>query len=293
MNTIGQALKDGFSNSRSYWRVLIPFYMITLLIAGLTALPWRSLIYAEAGQSLILADLVKGFNYTFINDFLQNYGSALGPLLNLSLLALVPFLLAMVFLTASLIALILAAPEQYERSVFWGGGGEYFSRILRLTLFFLVLHALVLGAFGWLYLTVIQGASPAKLDNEAIITNALYWIVPLYVLAAAFFFMWQDYAKVFLIRDHERWIWRPVGRSLAFVTRYIGHCYTTFLLNMFLLVVVFGINYLITSTFEINSAATIFISFLISQVFLILRYVLKVVNVGSVISIVKNRTIVA
>jgi hypothetical protein len=265
--------------------------MITLLIAGLTALPWRSLIYAEAGQSLILADLVKGFNYTFINDFLQNYGSALGPLLNLSLLALVPFLLAMVFLTASLIALVLAAPEQYERSVFWGGGGEYFSRILRLTLLFFVIHALVLGAFGWLYLTVIQGASPAKLDNEAIITNTLYWIVPLYVLVAAFFFMWQDYAKVFLIRSKERWIWRPIGQSLGFIIRHMRYCYTTFLLNMFLLVLFFGLNHLLTSTFEIDSAATIFISFLISQVFLIARYVLKVVNIGSVISLVKHKTI--
>jgi len=51
---------------------------------------------------------------------------------------------------------------------------------------------------------------------------------------------------------------------------------------------VFGINHLITSTFDINTAATIFISFLISQVFLLVRYVLKVVNLGSVISLVNK-----
>jgi len=287
MKKIGQALKDGFSDSRRYWRVLIPFYAVTLLLAGLTALPWRALIYAEAGQSLILADLVKGFNYTFVNDFLQNYGAALGPLLNLSLLALIPYFLAMVFLVTGLVALILKSPATYERAVFWGGGGEYFSRILRLTLLFLVIHSLVLFVFILLYLTVIQGASPAKLDNEAIITASLNWLVPLYILAAALVFMWQDYAKVFLIRQQERWIWRPVGQSIRFVVRNFKNCYLTYLLNMLLLALVFLINHLITSMFEIDSAATIFVSFLISQVFLIARYVLKVVNLGSVVSLVE------
>ncbi|MEL7221914.1 MAG: hypothetical protein AAGJ93_11385 [Bacteroidota bacterium] len=285
MKKIVQALQAGFSDSRRYWRVLIPFYTITLLLAGLTALPWRALIYAEAGQSLILTDLVKGFNYTFLNDFLQNYGAALGPLLNLSLLALIPYLLAMVFLVAGLIALIVKAPATYERAVFWGGGGEYFSRILRLTLLFLLVHGLVLFLFIWLYLTVIQGASPAKLDNEGIITASLNWIIPLYVLVAAFVFMWQDYAKVFLIRQKERWIWRPIGQSIRFVVQNFKDCYITYLLNMLLLALVFLVNHLITAAFEIDSAYTIFASFLISQVFLLARYVLKVVNLGSVVSL--------
>lgn len=288
MNKIIQALQAGFSAVSSYWRVLFPFYLITLLIAGLTALPWRSLIYAEAGQSLILADLVKGFNYTFINDFLQNYGSALGPLLNLSALALVPYLLALVFLTAGLVALLIAAPVQYDRSIFWGGGGEYFSRLFRQTLLFILMHALLLLSFGWLYLTIIQWGSPAKLDNEGIITASLQWLVPLYVFVAAFFFMWQDYAKVFLIREKHPWIWRPMGRSLKFIVTHFSICYSTYLLNMILLVVVFGINHLITSVFEIDSAATIFISFLLSQLFLLARYVLKIVNLGSVNSLINK-----
>lgn len=281
------ALKQGFSAALGHLWIGLVFWGASLLLALLAALPFRSLLLGEAGNSLMLKDLVKGFDYTFLNDFMQNYGSGFTPILNQSLLLLGLQYLLLIFLVGGLVKVLWEQPQPEYRSTFWSGAGTYFWRMLRLSVFFLLIHGLVLVVFGFLYFKVVKGFSPQALESEGIITSSLRWLVPLYVLVAAVPMMWQDYAKVFLVKNNNRFIWSPIGEGGRFVIRHFVKAYPLYLLNMVLVLVLFMVNYFLVSLFDISSLGTIIGTFLLSQLFVFARYTMKVVNQGSIVALIK------
>jgi hypothetical protein len=281
---IWPAMRQGFVALYTYPRLVFVFWGSSLLLALLAALPLRTLLLVEAADSLMVKDLIAGFDYTFLNDFFQNYGAGFTPILQQSVLLLGVQYLLLVFLVGGLVKVLWERPASGFRAVFWGGAAQYFWRMLRLTLFFLLLHGLVLAVFLFLYFQVTHGLSPKVLDSEAIITSSLLWLVPLYVLVAAIPFMWQDYAKVLLVKTEPRFIWSAVGRSGLFLLRNFRSTYLLYLLNLGMVLLVIIVNYFLTSAWPIASSTGILLAFLGSQVFALVRLALKVVNQGSVVA---------
>jgi len=97
------ALKQGFSVALGQGWITVVFWGASLLLALLAALPFRSLLVGEAGRSLMVKDLVKGFDYTFLNDFMQNYGVGFTPVLNQSLLLLALQYILLVFFVGGMV----------------------------------------------------------------------------------------------------------------------------------------------------------------------------------------------
>lgn len=281
------ALKQGFSVALGQLWITVFFWGTSLLLALLAALPFRSLLIGEAGHSLIVKDLVKGFDYTFLNDFMQNYGVGFTPILNQSLLLLALQYLLLVFFVGGMVKVLWEQPTVNQRPMFWSSSARYFWRMLRLSLFFLLIHLLVLGLFGFLYLQVTQGLSPKALDSEGIITSSLQWLVPLYILVAALPMMWQDYAKVYLVKNDNTYIWSPIGEGGRFLIRCFTKTYPLYLVNISMLLLLFGVNYFLTSLFEISSLSTIISAFLLSQLFVLARFGLKLVNLGSITALMR------
>lgn len=279
-NILG-AFRQGLRYAASYWKISLIYWLATLALALIVALPLRSTLLAETGSSMMLNDLIAGFNYTYLNDFLQNYGSALTPILNQSLLVLIAQFFLLIFFSGGLTKTVVTAPKHYDNRLFWGGSGHYFWRMLRLMLFFAVLHVIVLILFGWLYLKVTKGMSPANLDNEAIITTCLRWLVPLYVLVAALPMLWQDYSRLELVRSDARWIWSPIRKAGVFVRKNFAKVYGLYLLILIMTLLVFGLNYLLQVLLDVQSMGTIILSFFLTQFIVILRFTLKVWNLGS------------
>lgn len=282
------ALKQGFSAAFGNLWIAVVFWGVSLLLALLAALPFRSLLLGEAGNSLMVKDLVKGFDYTFLNDFMQNYGTGFTPILNQSLLLLGVQYLLLIFFVGGMVKVLWDLPSEDKRAVFWSGSARYFWRMLRLSLFFLLLHVLVLAVFGFIYLQVTKGLSPKELDSEGIITSSLRWLVPLYVLVAALPMMWQDYAKTLLVADESRWIWRPVAKSIRLIIQNFRLTYFLYLLNGVLVLMVLLANYWLTSLMEIDSSGKILISFLGTQLFVLVRYFFKMLNIGSVMAVLEK-----
>ena len=286
--TIFTALRAGFATLLRYPRVVLVFWGASLLMALLGALPLRSLLLAGAGKSLMLQDLVDGFDYTFLNDFIQNYGSGFGPVIQQPVWMLVVQLPLLVFLTAGLTNLVYQQPVGHFSATFWQGAGRFFWRMLRLTLIFLVIHLLVLGIFAWLYLKVTKGLSPQALETEGIITSSLRWLVPLYLLTAAIPMLWQDYSKVFLVSNEHRWVWPAIGKALRLSWQRFRLVYPLYLLNMILLALALLLNYCLSLTFTIGSFGTIILSLVLSQLIVIARFAVSVINLGSIAEVMRS-----
>lgn len=288
MQDILLAFKAGIQASFHYFRVVLFFYFGALILALLGALPLRAALQAQAGNSVMLTDLIKGFDYTFLNDFLQNYGAAVAPMINQPLWMLGLFFLLLIFLTSGLVTLLVLQTKSYDRSIFWTGSATYFWRMLRLTIFFLILQGILLGLFALLYWKVTKGWSTDVLDNEAILTGAFRWIIPLYIAVAAIVWMWQDYAKIYLVKKDSRWIWPAIGGSASFIRKNFSKTYLLYALNLGLLALLLLVNYGVGSITEVDGNTTIWLTFIWGQFIVLTRFLLQVINLGSATAFSQN-----
>lgn len=288
MTDILKAIKKGFQLTWQYKSMILLLYLFTFLLAALVAYPFKTLLENTVGHSMMVDDLIKGFNYTFLNDFKNAYGASLLPILNQSIIVVLLFLLLFIFWTGGIISTYIQAPPTYDRSIFWGQSANYFWRIFRLTFYFFLIHLVVLAVFLFIFYKSSNGLSPFRLENESTISFNFKIIFPCYILVAAFFFMWQDYCKVELIQQQHRWVFQSLSGSFKFIRQHFFKSYFLYLLNLSFWVFLVWINYWITTSFEIDSSNTIWLSFLISQLFVLGRLGLKLLNLGSVVGMRNN-----
>lgn len=274
------AFRAGWAVAWGQRRVVVWMYAMTLGLAALAALPVHTWLMREAGHSLLLKDVVAGFNYTFLNDFLNNYGAVLAPVLNQSIALLVIYVLIMVFLMGGLLHNLWEYPSLYQSSLFWAGCGRYFGALLRMTGVFWMLHGVVFFFFVVIYVFVTGAASPASIADESAFTSTLWWLVPVYGAVAAVFFLWQDVAKVMLPQQHGA-VRKTLRASAAWMRSHFALGYGIYLLWSAVLALLFGINYVVTSAFAVDTGGTILLSFLITQVVIVLRYAVRVALLGS------------
>lgn len=275
------SLKQGFQQLFQYKRIWLKLYLLTLALAAFVAYPLKTYIESKVGHSLMVKDMMEGFNYTFYNDFTNHYGDGISPILNQSSLVIILYAILLIFLMGGIIHTFLNRNEEYNRNSFWGNSAEYFWRIYRLTIYFLFIHGFVLAIFLFIYTKITKGFSPTNLESEGIIFIAIKYMTPIYILFASFFFMWQDYAKISLVKNDFKLVYKALKDSFQFIIKNFRKTFGLYLINMLLLGLVFIINYYITSAFEIRTNSTIFLSFFISQLFVITRLGLKLLNLSS------------
>lgn len=276
-----KALRKGIQQTWQYKPMVLFLYLLTFLLAVFVAYPLKSLLESTVGHSMMISDLIKGFDYTFLNDFKNAYGAGFSPIINQSITVLVLYLLLFIFVTGGILATFIQQAPKYNRSIFWGQSAEYFWRTFRLTFYFIIIHSLVFAIFAFIFYTSSNGLSPFTLENEGTIAFNFKFVAPSYVLVAAFFFMWQDYTKVFLVNQDKAWVFQSLWPALKFTLKNFRKTYGLYLLNLALWVLVIGLNYSISTLIEFKSSAAILPSFLISQIFVLFRLSLKLINISS------------
>ncbi len=285
------AWKGGLSRATANFKVVLFMYLGTFIAAFLAAYPLKNLFESVVGKSPMIGDLLsRGFDYTFLNDFNNNYGEAFGPIFNQSFVLVILFLILMVFFQGGIFSLFKNHPEKYSASTFWPNCAKYFFKMLRLSLFFLIIHGIILTIFMVIYWNITQGLSPSKLESETIIFSAFWTMLPIYILVASIFFMWQEYAKVFLVRSESKWVLPSIFSSLKFIGKKFIPAYGIFILNLLLFFLLLGLFRLINS-FPPNTGLKILLSFFISQIYIILRLGLKLLNSGTADALFNNEVV--
>jgi hypothetical protein len=279
---IFKALRQGIQQTWKYKPMVFFLYLLTFLLAVFVAYPLKSLLESTIGHSMMVADLVKGFDYTFLNDFKNAHGDGFLPIIDQSITVLILYLLLFIFVTGGIIATFIQQAPKYNRSIFWGQSAEFFWRILRLTVYFILIHSFIFVVFAFIFYTSSNGLSPFTLENEGTIAFNFKFVAPAYVLVAAFFFMWQDYTKVFLVAQNKPWVFQSLWPAFKFIVKNFRKTYGLYLLNLALWTLVIFVNYSISTLIEFKSSAAILPSFLISQIFVLFRLSLKLINISSV-----------
>ncbi len=270
--------KATLKTQRMWWL----FYGITFVMALITALPVKGFLSTSVGNSLALNKSLPGFDYTFIGDVLNEYGVSIDMILNQSIAMVLLFYLVTVFLTGGLLAVFKERPVAFDGAVFWRGCSMYFWRVLRLSIYFILIHLLLLGIFAALYFSMTNYMNPFKADSEVGWINNFRILGAIYLIIASFLFLVHDTAKWHMVHTGRYLLVRPFWETFGIVFKKLGRFFLLFLLNGLTFLLFFGIYYFLKNTFEANTGFSILLLFLLSQVFVWLRVGLKFLNLSSV-----------
>jgi hypothetical protein len=138
-----------------------------------------------------------------------------------------------------------------------------------------------LGIFGvLLYYVKFQGGLDA-VKSEVEMINAVKIILPIYLIVASFFFMVQDYAKIHVVEKDPNWLFFPFWRSFSFVCKNFLKVYPLYLLNVFTFALVFIAFWYFRFSNNMDTVATLALTFALGQTFIFGRIGTKMLNLGS------------
>lgn len=236
-----KAYLTGIKNSFSAWKIWALLYFFNIVFTLIVIAPISKLLDEKIGQSLLPEKWQEGFNYTVMHDFLANYDVSVTTFTRLTLVVGLLYLVFSIFTAGGIVAVFLEKNKGNQLRTFWSACSYFFWRILRLTFYFLCIHGLIAGLFGFIFFKAAKGFSPDNIESELVILNAFYWILPMYLFAAIVVSLWQDFTKIQLVKDDQRLFTSSFSAASQFVFTNFGKVLFFYILNLLTL----GIFYLI------------------------------------------------
>lgn len=283
MKQVVQALTQGLKTGYQLRYVSLIVYAMQLLLALSVGMQIREVLEASVGHSLEIKKLFLGYDHTVIMDFLKVHGASLSPLFGQLRWLLLVWLMTSVFLNGGLL-LCAVHPERISRADYWHFSAVYFNRFLKTALIFLTL-ALVWTALLFVPLLINLMPMLETFQSEKSAIGIVILVVALWLTGCSVLFVWSLLTRIRQARDYQTWLavragWRDFlekkGPYLLVAASFLG-------LQLMLAV----IYLLLSGATGTHTAGGIFIVFLMQQLFVYSRIVLRGV-MYSTVQIIQN-----
>ena len=255
-------------------------YGLNALLAFLCTLPLLKLLNEKLGQSAVLQEILPDFDYAVYNDVVHQFGEAISVVLDQSWVMIALFFLLSIFTMGGILRTFQKVEKPFSFRMFWAAGAYYFWRVFRLTIYFLIVHFILLGAAIGLFLTFMEGG-PGTFENEYVIIRAAAFIFPVYLLLAMIVLMIQDYAKIHLVEKDPGFLFSTIWQATGLVFRKMGSVFSLYLLNFITFGIVAFAYWLFNKNGKISDAPTVLGAFVVGQLFVFFRIGSKLMNLGS------------
>jgi len=250
-------------------------WMINLFFASVIYFLFSAILKAAFGQSLLASDLLHKPNMDLLLEFLLSSGTSLGMLVTAGLVLAALFFLAGIFVNGGILhALVHQRDYESFGQVFFAGGGKFYGRFFRLSIYSLILW--IPSVILYLIISGLLGISTKNPLNE----QSSFYIVLLRIAIVLFLVflikMIMDYARIKIATQDSRSVFRSLLEATGFVFRKLGKTLALYYLLGLTGVAAFLIYWGIRSTFQAGSSGTIWLGFIISQLFIASRGWLRV-----------------
>jgi len=281
--TAFQAFGRGWTAAGRSKVALVLMWFVYALITRIAAIPALIWLIAPLAHSRTADQLLARFDIGWLGDLgapATNAGAAIGGAAAFT--AVVTWLIAVLF-AGGVLRMLNERWTRFSFPRFMGAAGEYFWRILRLSLFGLVCYALVVAlgrAPVWLARRIWGHGMEAWPIGVAGIVSSVLTLLLLGWMATVL-----DYAKVRLVSDESRRSFRTLLHSFAFVWRHFGVTMGIWLLNA-LLFALAGVAYLKASNaIHATGAWTILLLIVVQQAFIFFRTAQRVAVWGAALAV--------
>jgi hypothetical protein len=261
-------------------------FLVLAWVAALPAWRWWDAVLATSPEGDRLLD---GLNSALMKELFQYDRSptpaiAVGSAWTFMLLALI----ANPFVAGGIIGVLTTDDATFVARAFVRDGMRFywrFSRVLLMAgLIGLLLASLITG--------VLQGIASVVADRGWEIADM--WLTWLTIAAVAFVFgitsLSIDLARLRIAQDDEVRTWRPFVQAVRFLVRRVGTLIGLVAIAATLLVIVFTLYLLISSSFTPHGWPLILFAIVCQQAFSIVRTALRVSLLASLYVVSGNRT---
>ncbi len=275
-----KAYTNGLISAARSKKMTTLIYAITFLLALIIAIPFRSALNNNSGNSMALQSLLKGFDFTTYTDFMHSAGKVINSFVPIAIWFGVFYLIFTVFFSGGVLKILTEENQKFSIKVFLASSGEFFFRFFRLAVYLLIFQAII-AIIIYLPLTFIVNFASKSVESEAGLVYIVLTGVLIHLILFILFLIVGDYTKISLYLDDSRKVFIHIFKSIRFVFR---HLFSTYVLYIFLLIIpvlLFAVYFWLDSIIGMVSAFTILIMFLIQQIFVWTRTLVKIWILGS------------
>ena len=275
-------LKSGAIRSLKAWKGVLVIWLLILFLISLLALPVKSGFKSMLGSSMVTELFNETINIDVITDLSTGIGAIL-PVLTVGFFLVLFFGFVLnVFVTGGLFSILDGKNESKTMSRFFAGAASNFWSFLVIILTTIAMLMLSASVIGGIPMIIVSGgeAGPepgvtGKIVRIALIIFAI--ILPVFLLVA-------DYARAWQVNHTEKKPFRAIGFGFS-------KTFSTFFLSypmmLILVVIQTGIGALAASKLLLakpDTGGRVFMFFLLSQIFFIVKILMRAWRYGSVTS---------
>lgn len=282
---IFDSLTTGFLRALKAWKGVL-IITISLLIAALLIInPVKRALNLAFGSSIALNEFLQNSSFDILVD-LSNNITGLRSIFASGILLLIPAgILFYTFFSGGLFSYLRKDQGRFSVARFFKESAQYFWPFLGITLLISLM-----GLFVSLFLTgIIYGiSSVAESDSVTLQTILKAVSVLVMVVVMSVIFLIADYSRAHCVSDNKPPLFKSIGYGFKST---FGKFFPSFLMMVILIIVQVFFVWLITlliMSWNPRSGIILFIMFVLSQVLVFVRMLLRSWRYGSVTSLMER-----
>ena len=268
-------------------KILFVLYFITFIFALIAALSLKNAILNDAGSSLALFSMLKDFDYTTYSNFMHLFRNTISPIFKVAVFLSVFYTIFSVFFSGGIISAFKNQSKASSLSKFWADSWTYLSRFFRLFIYILITQIIVALLVFFPIAAIISSIS-SSIQSEATYFYIAITGVIIYLFLLTIIILISDYAKIMMINDEALRPFRTMFRSFGYVFKHFFSVYGLNVLFIITGIILFLIYFFFADKIGMTTGFTIFIMFLIQQMFIICRLFLKISVYGGEVTLVNK-----
>jgi hypothetical protein len=225
-------------------------------------------------HSAISEGMVSKVNYHFVFEFLTYHGQGFSTIRSSALIFVCVYILFSIFLLGGILHSLVETRGSAFLQRFFQGCGKFFGRFFLLFIYSLILWFLLVVVMIILYR--VGGALTGGGANEQLVFYVFLVEVAIGLFFIFFINMIQDYARIKIVTEDSRYVFRSLFQSIGFVFKRLGGTLALYYLLVLTGVVVAVVYWGLRSVIPFSSAVAILITFVVYQLFIASHAWLKV-----------------
>jgi hypothetical protein len=281
---IFKSIGSGALRTLKSWKCVIIVWFVSLLLVSLYVIPVKGIMKAGFGSSAITELLSKGINIDVITDLDQYFYSILSYLSSGFFILLLLGILINTFLAGGLFKSVKGSQEPLSVPCFFRASAKYFWYFLGL--YFLIILMIIVSG---LLIVGLPAALAAQSESVSAGLATTVGIVfgSIFLLLLVMLLLVADYSRAWLIAADKPAFFKALGFGFS---ETFGHFWSSFPMMLIIMVIMVMFGWLfctITGVWKPATGGGVFLFFLVSQLFIFVKILLRTWRYGSVTALME------
>ena len=263
-------------------KMIFILWLINFIFGSVIYFLFSGLLADVLGKSKIAEGLLKKFDFNVLFELLVHNGSTIQTIFSVALILIFLYFLVSIFLYGgilfSLVHPLKSGDVESKKprfaQVFFQGAGKFFGRFFRLSIYSLILWIVFIVIN--VLLNLVGSVLTASGANEQVAFYLIWIRIAIGLFLVFLIKMILDYTRIKIVTEDSRRVFLSFLKIIRFVFKKFGKTLALYYLLVVTGVILFGIFWALNSMIPSHTLLSIFIAFIIGQLFIASRGWIKV-----------------